>query len=94
MDGLCLVGLGRVQPLRDHGEQWYALPVRVILREPPADAGLAVMQAGVPSRPTAGRTGPAGAPVLFLNFGYNHGSDCIKIIDAETGRIVHSRDVA
>ena len=29
----------------------------------------------------------------FFNFGYNHGSDCIKIMDAETGRIVHSRDV-
>ena len=29
----------------------------------------------------------------LLNFGYNHGSDCIKIMDAETGRIVHSRDV-
>ena len=29
----------------------------------------------------------------FLNFGYNHGSDCVKIMDAETGRIVHSRDV-
>ena len=33
-------------------------------------------------------------PCYFLNFGYNHGSDCIKIIDAETGMIVHSRDVA
>ena len=31
--------------------------------------------------------------MLFLNFGYNHGRDCIKIMDAETGRIVHSRDV-
>ena len=29
----------------------------------------------------------------FLNFGYNHGSDCLKIMDAQTGRIVHSRDV-
>ena len=29
----------------------------------------------------------------FMKFGYNHGSDCIKIMDAETGRIVHSRDV-
>ena len=29
----------------------------------------------------------------FLNFGYNHGSECFKIMDAETGRIVHSRDV-
>ena len=29
----------------------------------------------------------------FLNFGYNHESDCIKIMDAETGRVVHSRNV-
>ena len=32
-------------------------------------------------------------PCFSLNFGYNHGSDCFKIMDAETGRIVHSRDV-
>ena len=29
----------------------------------------------------------------FLNFGYNYGSGYVKIMDAETGRIVHSRDV-
>ena len=28
----------------------------------------------------------------FLNFGYNHGSDGVKIMDAETRRIVHSCD--
>ena len=32
-------------------------------------------------------------PCYFLIFGYNHGSDCFKVMDAETGRIVHSRDV-
>ncbi|CAM9355074.1 unnamed protein product, partial [Ascophyllum nodosum] len=32
-------------------------------------------------------------PCFFLNFSYNHGSDCFKVMDAETGRIVHSRDV-
>ena len=32
-------------------------------------------------------------PCFFLNFGYNYGSDCFKAMDAETGRIVHSRDV-
>ena len=32
-------------------------------------------------------------PRYFLSFGYNHGSDCFKIMDAETGRIVHSHDV-
>ena len=29
----------------------------------------------------------------FLNFGYNHGHDCHKLLDAETGKIVSSRDV-
>ena len=32
-------------------------------------------------------------PCFFLNLGYNHGSDCFKVVGAETGRIVHSRDV-
>ena len=32
-------------------------------------------------------------PCYFVNFGYNHGSYCVKIMDAETGRIVHSSDV-
>ena len=32
-------------------------------------------------------------PCYFLNFEYNHGSDCFKIMDAETGRIVYSRNV-
>ena len=31
---------------------------------------------------------------VFLNFGYSHEeSGCFKIMDAETGRIVHLRDV-
>ena len=68
MDGVCLVGLGRIQPLRDHGEQRYALLVRGIFWEPPADAGLAVLQTGVPSRPAERQTGPPGAPVLLLQF--------------------------
>ena len=29
----------------------------------------------------------------FLNFGYNHGHDCHKLLDAETGKVVLSRDV-
>ena len=32
-------------------------------------------------------------PCHFLKFGYNHGSDWFKVMDAETGRIVHSSDV-
>ena len=57
-----------VQLLRDYGEQRHALPVRDILREPPADADLAVLQAGIPSRPAVRQTGPPGAAVLLPKF--------------------------
>ena len=68
MDGVCLVGFGGFQPLRDHGEQRHALPVRGVLREPPTDAGLAALQAGIPSRPAAGQIGPADASVIFPKY--------------------------
>ena len=53
------MGLCGVQPLRNHGEQRHTFPTRDILRGPPADAGFAVLQAGVPS---------PGVPVLFPGF--------------------------
>ena len=31
--------------------------------------------------------------MFFLDLGYNHGRDCFKIVDADTGRVVHSRNV-
>ena len=60
------MGFGGVQPLRDYGERRHAFPVQDLLREPPADADLAVLQAGIPSHPTARQTGPTGTAVLFL----------------------------
>ena len=43
--------------------------------------------------PRQGKLDRQARPCYFLNFGYNHGSACLKIMDAKTGRIVHSRDV-
>ena len=43
--------------------------------------------------PRQGKLDRQARPCYFLNFGHNHGSVCMKIMDAETGRIVHSRDV-
>ena len=43
--------------------------------------------------PRQGKLDRQARPCYFLNFGYNHGSDYLKIMDAETGRIVDSRDV-
>ena len=30
---------------------------------------------------------------VFINFGNNHGRDCYRLLDAETGRVAYSRDV-
>ena len=43
--------------------------------------------------PRRSKMDPKARPCFFLNFGYNHGSGCLKIIDAETRRVGHSRDV-
>ena len=43
--------------------------------------------------PRQGKPDRQARPCYFLNFDYNHGSDCMKIMDVETGRIVYSRDV-
>ena len=43
--------------------------------------------------PRQGKLDRQARPCYFLNFGYNPGNDCMKIMDAETGRIVHSCDV-
>ena len=43
--------------------------------------------------PRQGKLDRQARPCYFLNFGYNDVSDCMKIMDAETGWIVHSRDV-
>ena len=43
--------------------------------------------------PQRSKMDPQTHPCFSLNFGYNHGSDCFKIMDMETGRVLHSRDV-
>ena len=87
------MGFGGVQPLRDYGERRHAFPVRNFLREPPADADPGVLQAGIPPHPAARKTGTSGAAVLFLEFWLQPWERLHKIMDAETGRIVHSRIV-
>ena len=43
--------------------------------------------------PRQRKTDPRARMCYFLNFGYNHGRDCYRLLDAETGRVVYSRDV-
>ena len=59
------MGIPGVEPLSADGEHWYTFPARSIVRGPAADAGFAVLQAGVPSRFTAEENGPPGELVFF-----------------------------
>ena len=43
--------------------------------------------------PRQRKTDPRARMCYFLNFGYNHGRDCYRLLDAETGRVTYSRDV-
>ena len=43
--------------------------------------------------PRQRKTDPRARMCYFLNFGCNHGQDCYRLLDAETGRVAYSRDV-
>ena len=43
--------------------------------------------------PRQRKTDPRARMCSFLNFGYNHGRDCYRLLDAETERVAYSRDV-
>ena len=43
--------------------------------------------------PRQRKSDPSALLCCSLNFGYNHGYDCHKVLDAESGKVVFSRDV-
>ena len=43
--------------------------------------------------PRQQKTDPRACMCYFLNSGYNHGRNCYRLLDAETERVFHSRDV-
>ena len=43
--------------------------------------------------PRQRKTNPRARMCYFLDFGYNHGQDFYRLLDAETGRVAYSRDV-
>ena len=51
------------------------------------------LKVGVQLEEFSAEDGPQGPYVLFPKFGYNHGRDCYRFLDAETGRVAYSRDV-
>ena len=43
--------------------------------------------------PRQRKTHPRARVCYFLNFGYNHGRNCYRVLDAEMGRVTYLRDV-
>ena len=43
--------------------------------------------------PRQRKTDPRARMCYFLIFGYNHGRDCYRLLDVETGRVTYSRDI-
>ena len=76
---------------RDHGEQWHAFPHEVFFGGRPPMPVLPFCKPAYHRVSRRSKMAPEVRPCFFLNFGYNHGSDCFK--NTETGRVVHSRDV-
>ena len=83
----------RVQPLHDYGEQRHAFPTEIFFGDRPPMPVLPFYKSAYYRVPLRSKMGSQARPCFILNFGYNHGSDCFKIMDPETGRVVHSRGV-
>ena len=66
-------------------------PYEVLYRSRPPMPALPFCKPAYHRVPLQAKLDRQARPCFFLNFGYNHGSDCMKSMDAETGRIVHSR---
>ena len=68
-------------------------PYEIFYRSRPPMPTLPFCKPAYHCTPRQGKLDRRARLYYFLNFGYNHGSDCLNIMDVETGRIVHSRDV-
>ena len=77
----------------DHGDQRHTFPKRGFFGGHPPMPVLPFCKPAYHRVPWQSKMDPQARPRYLLNFGYNHGSNCFKVMNAETGRIVHSRDV-
>ena len=86
-------GFNRSAPLRDDGERRHASPHKVFYGGRLSMPVLPFCKPACHRNPRRRKMNPQVRPCFFLNFGFNHGSGCFKVMDAETGMVVHLRDV-
>ena len=73
-------------------DEWLSLH-EIFYRSRPRLPLLPFLQPAYHRVPRQRKTDPRARMCYFLNFGYNHGRDCYRLLDAETGRVAYSRDV-
>ena len=80
------------QSLNGSNDEWLSLH-EIFYRNRPRLPLLPFLQPAYHRVPRQRKTDPRARMCYFLNFGYNHGRDCYRLLDAETGRVAYSRDV-
>ena len=83
------MGIREVQPLRDHGEQRLASPHEVFFGDRPPMPVFAFCKPAYHRVRRRTKMDPRARPRFSLSFGYDHKSDCFKIMDAETGTVAN-----
>ena len=87
------LGIRVLQQGGNISERRVAFLPREFLRERPRLPLLPFIQPTYHGVPRQRKTDPRARMCYFLNFGYNHGRDCYRLLDAETERVAYSRDV-
>ena len=73
-------------------DEWFS-PHEIFYGSRPRLPLLPFLQPAYHRVPRQRKTDPRARMCYFLNFGYNHGRDCYRLLNAETGRVADSRDV-
>ena len=73
-------------------DEWLS-PHEIFYRSRPRLPLLPFLQPAYHRVPRQRKTDPRARMCYFLNFGYNHGRDYYRLLDAETRRVAYSRDV-
>ena len=91
--GVATLGIRVLQQGGNISERPVASPDEIFYGSRPRLQLLPFLQPAYHRVPRQRKTDPRARMYYFLNFGYNYGRDCYRLLDAETGRVAYSRDV-
>ena len=87
------LGIGVLQQGGSISERQWLSPHEIFYGSRPRLSLLPFLQPTYHRVPRQRKTDLRARMCYFLKFRYNHGRDCYRLLDAETGRVAYSRDV-